>query len=133
MTINLPQYAGRKVLLTTKAEGGDAETVEGTAEVANEKGLIFRPKGRSRSSLVEAADIVSVEFAPTTSKTLEASRVLPVQPGRVRQHLLDRHGWSLTAVNGLSEDEAIERHNKIDHSDLGHRHEAPSKAPASAA
>ncbi len=54
----------------------------------------------------------------------------PVTGGRVRRHLLDYHGASLEVVNNLTEVDAENEHNSIDHSDLGHNHEGRKKSDA---
>jgi len=128
-TPDLSTLTGKRVTLTYTPRGeSDPVTLEGKVEIGSEIGLMFKEKGKSNVTIVEADLIVSVEeLAPkepnVTTKTLQ-----PIPLGRVRQHLADRHGWTKESANGLTEAQAAEAHDAIDHSVLAHKHEEPKAA-----
>jgi hypothetical protein len=118
-----------QVLLDTPNEKGETLIeLEGKAEAANALGVLIKPKGRTQVELIERAKIESIELAPESEKKLTARSILPVEFGKVRQHLLDRHGYTLDQVNALTEEAADEFHKDLTHTELGHKHE--EKKPA---
>lgn len=132
-TVDLAQFQGNKVvvqvLLDEPNEKGETLIeLEGKAEAANALGVLIKPKGRTQVELVERGKIESIELAPESEKKLTARSLLPVDFGKVRQHLLDRHGVTLEEVNGLTEESAQTYHNDLQHDGLGHKHE--EKKPA---
>ena len=130
---NLAEYQDRKVVLTVndpEAEGGVA-TVEGKAVNANALGILLKPKGKSSFVLYEVDDIQSVDTAPDKPKGLKAKTLKLVEAGNVRQHLVDRHGYRLSEINAMSDEDALEFHEQLDHSDLGHFHAEKAAADSS--
>lgn len=130
---DLSKFVDQRVRLVVNPKAGEegkATEVEGTALAANELGVLLKPKGRTQAELVELAQIESISLAPEKLKELKSKRLDPVKPGSARQHLLDRHGFSLERVNKLTEDAALKSHGEIDHSSLGHYH-AEKEAEAS--
>jgi hypothetical protein len=122
MTINpdtLPALSGKKVTLTST--GGEA--TEGLLEAATPLAVIFKAKGKSNPTLIEVGDIDTIELLAEKPTVIKQSALKDVDAGSVRRHLLDRHGLPLSVVNEMTDDEAIEAHDQIDHSDLGHRHD----------
>lgn len=115
------------VLLTVRREDGTEEKLEGKIEVASEAGVGFKPKGRREMDLLEVEDIVGIEEAPVTEAKLKQVGLKPIELGRVKKHLIDRHGAPLSQVNALTAEQAEELHNKIDHTDLGHHHNKKDK------
>lgn len=121
---DIVQFAEKKVVLTyVNAEGVETST-EGKAEAANALGILLKPKGKTNLELVELASIVGVEHAPEPTKELKAKTLKVVDHGAAKTHLLERHGYTLSEVNGLDEATALEVHTQIDHpaEDLGHVH-----------
>ena len=131
MVQNLEEYTGKMVILTVKQDDGSAKQLEGKVEAASDQGIAFKEKGKREVDLVLPDKIDEIAVAPEKPKTLAQKKLQPIADSAVRQHLLDRHGMSRTKVNKMSEAEAVELHNSIDHSDLGHRHEAKDEAEAS--
>lgn len=132
-TVDLAQFQGNKVvvqvLLDEPNEKGETLIeLEGKAEAANALGVLIKPKGRTQVELIERGKIESIELAPESEKKLTSRSLLPVDFGKVRQHLLDRHGNTLEEVNGLTEESAQTYHNDLEHDGFGHKHEA--KKPA---
>lgn len=133
------QYVEKKVVLVYNLDkpndkGEGTEEQEGTVVAATAEALMFRPKGKTASTIIEVSKIESIDYAEGGSKKLARRTLKLVEFGQARAHLLERHGLTLTEVNGLSEKDAFERHNGIDHeaSDLGHVHKAKDEAAAPA-
>lgn len=123
------KYAGRKVVVVYKVDGQtDAVEQEGVAEVANEGGILFKPKGKTQMILLEASNIEEVNFIEDKPKKLDRKTLKLVQFGNARSHLLERHGFRLGDVNDMSEQDAFDLHEGIDHDteDLGHVHKDKS-------
>jgi len=139
MAQNFEKFTGKKIVVVHKVDGKvDAEESEGTAEVGNEGGILFKPKGKTQLVLLEAGNIIEVRFVEDKPKNLARKVLKPVQFGQARNHLLERHGYTLAAVNALTEQSAFDEHEQIDHEaqDLGHVHgdkEATPRAEAVAA
>jgi hypothetical protein len=123
------KYEGRKVVVVYKVDGQtDAVEQEGLAEVANEGGILFKPKGKTQMILLEAANIEEVNFIEDKPKKLDRKTLKLVLFGNARSHLLERHGYRLGDVNDMSEQDAYDLHEGIDHDaeDLGHVHKDKS-------
>lgn len=128
MTIDASQlesFDGKDVLLTLDSE---EDAIEGRVESGSEVGVAFKRKGKRDIDLILPGSIVSIELAPTKPTVIKTKSILVVPVERIRTHLVDRHGWNLSTVNALTNEEAELQHNKVDHSDLGHEH---TKAPES--
>jgi hypothetical protein len=125
------QYAGKRVVVTRNLKepndkGELAEELEGTLVAANPLGIMFTPKGQTKAEIIESGDIEEVRLAPDKAKKLTARKLQPVELGKARAHLLERHGLKLADVNKLTEEDALEYHDQLDHValDLGHIHVA---------
>lgn len=134
------EFVGKKVVLTRNLKqandkGELAEEIEGTIEAANELGVMFKPKGQVKAQILETDEVEEVRHAPEKAKTLKAKTLKPITFGQAKGHLLERHGYTLAAVNAISEQDALDLHNSIDHvaEDLGHVHGEKEQAPAVAA
>lgn len=132
MSVNpseLSKFADQKVIVQINLDkpndkGETLVEVEGTALAANEMGILLKPKGKTQAELVEAAKIEGVVFAPQKEKEIKAKTLQPIKYGQARSHLLERHGATLTDVNGLTEEQALDYHTELNHAetDLGHVH-----------
>ena len=120
----LVDFAGKQVILHLITDDGLKE-LEGKVEDASEVGMAFKEKGKRDVELVEPHQIEEIALAPTKPKTLAQKTLKEVTETTVRQHLLDRHGYDRSVVNGMSDEQAFAEHSDIDHSDLGHKHESP--------
>lgn len=106
----------------------DNTKVEGTVEAGSTVGVVFKEKGSRGTKLIEAAQIAAIEPVAEAPKKLK-QRTLPiVTEGKVREHLIERHGFKVSEIEALSEDAAKSFHDGIDHSDLGHKHRAKTEA-----
>lgn len=120
-TQDLTSFVDRKVVLVYNS-GDETKEIEGTVQQASAVGVIIKPKGRAGIELIEAGQIERIEAAPEKEKTLPQKNLKNVLYGAARQHLLDRHSFTLTQVNSMTEEAALEVHDAIDHADLGHSH-----------
>ncbi|HEY6021857.1 MAG TPA: hypothetical protein VIY48_18930 [Candidatus Paceibacterota bacterium] len=123
------KYVDKKVVLThnlsePNADGNLAEEVEGTVMAVSGEMLMLKPKGKTNPILIELANVERIDFAPEKAKNLARKKLKIVQFGNARAHLLERHGYTLTEVNEITENEAFASHEDIDHeaADLGHVH-----------
>lgn len=119
------KYEGKKVKLVRNETGKDEATeIEGTVQSGNELGILIRPKGKTQFELIPAAEIESVDFVEDKAKELSRKTLKIVEFGAARAHLLERHAYTLSDVNKLTELEAYDLHNLLDHEaeDLGHVH-----------
>lgn len=121
----LEKYDGKQVLLTVIQEDGSAKEFEGKIEAASAAGVAFKEKGKRDVELVEPNKIEEIALAPIKPKSLPQKKLKPVTETTVRQHLLDRHGYDRSVVNGMTDEQASKEHEDIDHDDLGHKHVEP--------
>lgn len=130
---DLTQFDGKKVVIVhnlaeANAKGELAEEVEGTALAANAMGVLLKPKGTTQATLIEAANIEEINFAPEKPKKLVIRWLKDVEYGNARQHLVSSHGYEVSKIESMEEGAALEFHMSLDHSDLAHRHgEKPAK------
>jgi hypothetical protein len=128
MTVNpatLEEYDGKQVILTLIQGDGSAAEYEGKIEAASAAGVAFKEKGKRDVELVEPSQIEEISLAPVKPKSLPQKKLKPVTESTARQHLLDRHGWNRSDVNGMTDEQAFADHEDTDHDDLGHRHVEP--------
>jgi hypothetical protein len=127
--VDLGSLTGKRVNLTFRDKGeGEPQTLEGRVELANSLGVMFKEKGKSNVTLVEAVWIDNVEELQPKEPNVTVKVLQPIPLGRVRQHLADRHGYERARVNALTEAQAAAEHDAIDHENLAHRHEEPKAA-----
>lgn len=126
---DLSEYTGKNVTVVRNLKEADADgnttvEVECKVQVGNEQGLLVKPKGKVQFDLIPAGEIEEVFLTPDKAKKLTASKIKHPQIGGIRRHLLDRHGVNLEWANGVTEEQAKEYHDSIDHvkNDLGHVH-----------
>lgn len=115
---DLEKYVGKSVQLNYSEAG----LVAGRIEKANDKGVMFKPKGSTIPEILDYQDITQYEVEPETPTTLKTRRIDVLKDGAARRHLLDRHSVGLAAVNEMTEESAELYHEGLDHSDLGHFH-----------
>jgi hypothetical protein len=122
---DLQQLLNKRVTLHTLNDDGSATEREGKVEAASAAGIAFKEKGKSSVDLYEIHQIYEIDALPEAPKKIRQKKLKPIEEGQVRQHLVDRHGMPVSKANELTEAQATELHDRIDHKDLGHRHEAP--------
>lgn len=108
----------------------DGTSVEGTIEAGSQIGLVLKPKGSRERRLVEGREIKALELASAPIPRLRRKTLPIIVPAKVREHLIDRHGYRIDEISALSEAEAVVFHDSIDHlgADLGHTHREPTEA-----
>lgn len=136
-TKNLEQWNGKRVTVVRNLpepnEAGDSSVeIEGLVQVGNDMGILIKPKGKVTFDLIPIDEIEEVFEKAEESKELKASKLKPVKRENVKRHLLDRHGYTLEWVNGVTDEQAETHHDQIDHvaSKLGHVHVAEEDKPA---
>lgn len=133
--LDLTSYTGKRVTLTflDSEDEGKQVAQEGLIELATEQGVMFKKRGSSGVQLIEAKDVQTVVELPSKEANVTVKKLQPIAAGRVRQHLVDRHGFTVEAANTLSEAEATVQHEQIDHKPLGHVHVTPQAETDAAA
>lgn len=122
----LADYAGKNVNIVLTGEYAELSG-EGKVEAASTMGVAFKPKGKG-SVIVLPSDIDAIEAAAVIKKITRKS-MLPVNLDNIRQHLVDRHGYEVEAIEAMTPEQALAWHNNdLNHEKLGHDHE---KKPAS--
>lgn len=131
---DLAEFVGKKVTLVHNLDkpnesGETAEELEGTLVASAGDAIMFKPKGKTNATLIDIAAIESVTYSQEKAKALTRKALKPVKYGQARAHLLERHAATLADVNAMSEKDAFDKHEAIDHeaSDLGHTHKASDK------
>lgn len=116
---SLAQFAGKNVSITLSGEHASLSG-EGKVEAAGPFGVAFKPKGKS-ATIVEAANVEAIE-AVALVKKITVKSLLPTNLDGVRQHLVDRHGYEVNAIEAYTPEQALEFHETLDHSKLAHNH-----------
>lgn len=106
--------------------------VEGIVQMVNMTAgaILLKMRGSVLLKLVEIAGIDFDRFEVIAEKPKELGQktLPPVTLSSARFHLLDRHGWGLSTINNMSDEDALEIHTKQcgDHREDGHVHESRS-------
>lgn len=116
---NLPQYDGKKVTLKLSDE---AEAFQATVEAATPLAVIFKRKGKSQVEFKDAALVESIELIDEAEPVVKARRQDFVSLDNIKRHLVDRHGYAVADVNAMKAIDALNFHDTIDHTPLGHFH-----------
>lgn len=122
-TSDLPDLVGQVLAVQVNVVGSDDEDfreVSGKCIATSPAGIVIQTK--QRSEIIKIADIIDLDIVPKTRRLL-VRYVGELEEIAVRQHLLDRHGVPFALVKNMEAKIAAAMHDKIDHSQLGHRHE----------
>lgn len=126
MAATITEYVGKRVEVTF-AEGvqedSDNAKITGKVENANAVGFVFKPAGSSKSRLYQTSDVAEIRMAPEAEPVLRSRRLDPIALKNVKRHLVDRHGYTLTDINDMSPEAALDFHEGLGHDDLGHYHD----------
>lgn len=98
------------------------EQVTGTIKAATVAGVPFKRKGQSGLELTSVNKIEEIALAPAKVKSVTRKRLDPIELGKARQHLVDRHGVTVSWAKDAAEKDAFDYHATLDHDDLGHYH-----------
>lgn len=133
----LQKLVDKEAVVHIVQEDGSTKEVTGTILAATEAGVPFKEKGKAGVELLTAEQIYEAVAAPEKPKPITQAKQKPVPEGGMRRHLATYHGVSLKWCREATEEQAVEFHNTIDHSDVGHKHvaednkeDAASTAPA---
>lgn len=132
MSVNVEElqpYVGKEAILHLVQEDGSLKEVTGTIKAATVAGVPFKPKGKAGLELLTVEQIEEVSYAPIKDKAVSQKKLKPIEFGAARQHLVDRHGVTLSWAKDADEKTAFEYHEGLDHEDLGHRHEKETEKP----
>ena len=100
--------------------------VSGKITGTNPKGqvFLFKPRSQRTTHMLQAGHVEKLELAGSaTLRPIGQKSLRPLSVQNARRHLVDFHGWARSAVNEMSEELALQKHEEIDHSDLGHNHD----------
>jgi hypothetical protein len=93
----------------------------------------FAIKTQFKTWIIPLAELLEIERLEGRRRALTVRYLRVFEAGEVRQHLLDRHGLAHDLLTNVDQEVAMELHNRIDHSHLGHRHEPrPSRRATTA-
>lgn len=119
----ITQYEGQKVVIVRNLpDSTEAVELEGTAEKANALGVLLKPKGRQNFELIEMDEIEEIRFVSEKPKELKPADLKIVGYGNARKHLADRHGYTLSQIKDMAEEDALALHRQADHADISHVH-----------
>jgi hypothetical protein len=128
----LEQYNDQRVIIVKNLKepndkGEESVEVEGTVVTTNAFGVMIKPKGKVNADIIELADIEEIRFAPQKVTPIKQKVLQLITFGNARKHLASAHGVELEWLNANSEEVALKWHSELDHTKLGHRHEAKSE------
>lgn len=127
---DLQSYVDKESVLHLIQEDETLKEVTGTIKVATTAGIGFKEKGKSGVDLLDLSEIEEIDYAPVKAKSVVQKKLEPVEFGKARQHLVDRHGVELAWAKDADEKTAFDYHEGLDHSNLGHKHEAKKEKAA---
>ena len=127
---DLQSFVEKEAILHLIQEDGTLKEVTGTIKAATVAGVPFKTKGKSGLDLLTVEQIEEISYAPVKPKAVVQKKLKPIEYGQARQHLIDRHGVELSWGKEADERSAFEYHKDLDHSNLGHRHEADEREQA---
>lgn len=112
---------GRRVVV----ELNNGSEYRGTLVKLGKIGVLVRRKGASIPDIFENDDFTKISL-DEKAETLKAAVVKQVKVTNVRRHLLNHHGWLLTQINSMTDEEAMEAHTVLhgleSASNIGHIH-----------
>lgn len=134
MAAELLMCKGKMVELDVSRDGGDeVETLPGRVIDANDLGVIFKRRSQRGQDLFDLDQVRGVRETVTARLRMVSQKSLrPATVATVKRHLADYHGFPISTLNTMSEEEALRRHEEIDHEDLGHNHNGEAQKPKQA-
>lgn len=112
----------KRVVVQVKDDMGDGvREIEGKVLASDRTGLVIQT--RSGTSIINTSEIEDIEvIVPNMQRRLIKRWIQEIEPGSVRQHLVDRHGMPFDLINALPDGNAVQVHNQLPHGNLGHDH-----------
>lgn len=99
--------------------------VSGRITVVNQVGgvFLFKPRSQRTTHMLETDKVTDVELAASvTLRPVGQKSLRPLNVQNARRHLADFHAWALGTLNQMSDEVALQEHEALDHTDLGHNH-----------
>lgn len=127
---DLEPFINKEAVLHLVKDDGSLDEVTGTIKIATAAGIGFKKKGSSGVDLLMPDQIEEIGYAPVKAKSVVQKKLEPIEFGKARQHLVDRHGVELKWAKDNDEQTAFDWHAGLDHSNLGHKHEKKAEKPA---
>lgn len=125
----MSKYHGEKITVVYVPPGADeAVEQEGVAQVSNEIGVLFKQRGKTMAVFIEIDKIEDIFLLPDRPKPIKIKVLKDVSLEAARQHLVDRHGIPVKRIEELDDVDAMEGHDCMDHSILGHIHKSEAGA-----
>lgn len=119
---DIQKYADKEAIIHLVEEDGSVSEHHVTILKATVAGVAYKEKGKGDVKLTTPEAIYEIGDAPVKEKSVSQRKVDLVAEGSMRQHLADRHGIELAWCKQATEAQAVEFHNGLDHSKLGHVH-----------
>lgn len=93
----------------------------------------FAIRTQFKTWIIPLGELLEIERLEGRRRALTVRYLRVFEASEVRQHLLDRHGLAHDLLTNIDQEVAMELHNRMDHSHLGHRHEPrPSRRATTA-
>lgn len=119
----LQPFVGKPVIVHVIQDDNSLKETPGEIIMATVAGIPFKTKGgKGGVGLLTLDRIEEVTLAPVKDRPVIQKKIDLIEPGKMRQHLLDRHGVEFDWAKNANEAQAVEWHNSLDHSKLGHTH-----------
>lgn len=107
-------------------DGTDFVHKQGTLlAVVPGKAILVKLAGQEKPTTIELKDLGIIELSRIDRSKKVTQRILvePVE-ANVNSHLADKHNFLLSVINDVPPDMGMRLHGKIDHDDLGHKHDS---------
>lgn len=116
---DVTRFHGRIVQVEFTSSGSPASLTGKVLQVSDTAIVV---QARSNTRIVELVAISSVVEKRRPRPLVRRSIRILSDADSMRQHLIDRHGFSVTLATSIDEETAREYHAGYDHADLGHIH-----------
>lgn len=126
--VDLAEYVGKRASFDL-TQDGKTERVEATIEATSEQFTFYKPKGKVNGIMVGTDQISNPTLSPDSVADLKPRRLNPIAITNIKRHLVDRHGYPLADIDAMTPEAALEFHESLDHSPLGHFHADPPPKP----
>lgn len=127
--IDLFLLQGQAVKVEYRKPGAsELSLIEGMVIAAQSACILVKPRGNMLADLLEYAQIERVEVIPNVASKVARRELKLIRIHEARQHLGDRHGWTISSLENMTDIEAFEIHENTDHEGLTHCHTDKEKS-----
>lgn len=113
------KFHGRAVQVDFVVNGSPTSLVGKVLQISNTAIVI---QARSNTRVIELVAISAVAERRRPRPLVRRNIRILSDADSMRQHLIDRHGFSVSLATSIDEETAREFHSGYDHADLGHAH-----------